>query len=488
MLSNFPRADEADFIIFSDVHLGADLVQHARPWTLSKLREVKRIDNDLASMLDHYRQNASPTRRWRLIIAGDLVDFIGMSIAPVTDSDTALATPVTDEEREHGLGSAQDHAAVKMRAVARRHDLVFRKLGEFIAEGHSLVLIRGNHDVEFYWDTAKQAFVDAIVERCPMLEGNPDLTRSFRERIEFSPWFYYVEGLLYVEHGHQYDETCSYDHVLAPVLPTDGRRIRWSISDVLLRYVVRPTPGFGSEGHDGRTMSHYIEVGLANGVMGGVRILVRFLTAIAHLYAIWSEQFHRGASWVRAEHERRMAKLSRRFRMGGKKLRALAALSSKPVTGGFFPLMRSVFLDGVLGIVFALLSVLLLMTVTSMPWYGVLAIAALQAGGLHAYATRAKVHDAVASVRRGAIRVAHLLPTPFIVMGHTHSPAVEPVAEGVTYVNLGSWAHDDLDGQVSEAARTHLVIRVVDGKPEAKLLEWDPEARACRVRRDSSPS
>jgi hypothetical protein len=57
----------------------------------------------------------------------------------------------------------------------------------------------------------------------------------------------------------------------------------------------------------------------------------------------------------------------------------------------------------------------------------------------------------------------------------------------VTYVNLGSWAHDDLDGPVSEAARTHLVIRVVDGKPEAKLLEWDPEARACRARRDSGP-
>ena len=68
------------------------------------------------------------------------------------------------------------------------------------------------------------------------------------------------------------------------------------------------------------------------------------------------------------------------------------------------------------------------------------------------------------------------------LVGHTHAPTMEPIADGVTYVNLGSWAHDDLDGPVAEAARTHFVIRVVDGRPEANLFEWDPEAGACRVR------
>jgi hypothetical protein len=55
----------------------------------------------------------------------------------------------------------------------------------------------------------------------------------------------------------------------------------------------------------------------------------------------------------------------------------------------------------------------------------------------------------------------------------------------VTYVNLGSWAHDDLDGPPTEAARTHFVIRVVDGRPEASLLEWDPDSATCRVRAPS---
>lgn len=479
MQSTFPEAAEADFIIFSDVHLGADLVQHARPWTLSKLREVKRIDNDLSTMLDHYRENTTPGRKWRLVIAGDLVDFIGMSIAPLVAG--SMATPLTDEEHTHGLGSAQDHAAEKMRAVAKRHDLVFLKLAEFIADGHSLVLIRGNHDVEFYWDTAKEAFANAIMERCECIAGDPAATAAFRARIEFTPWFYYVEGLLYVEHGHQYDETCSYEHILAPVSPTDGRRIHWSISDVLLRYVVRPTPGFGSEGHDNRAMSHYVQVGLSMGVTGCARLGYRFLSAIGHLYAIWSAQFHRGASWVRAEQERRMNKLAKRFRIGGKKLRELSALSAMPVTGGFFAIMKAVFLDGILGVVFGALSILALAVSGVVPWYALLAIAIAEAAGIYAWAKSSKVHDAVSAVRRGAMRVAQLLPTPFIVMGHTHAPTFEPVADGITYVNLGSWAHDDLDGPVADAARTHLVIRVIDGRPHATLLEWDPETRACRV-------
>lgn len=485
MESTFPQAAEADFIIFSDVHLGADLVQHARPWTLSKLRKVKRIDRELSSMLDYYRTRATPGRNWRLVIAGDLVDFIGMAIAP---AGTTLTTPLNDEEHSHGLGSAQDHAAEKMRAVAKRHDLIFRKLAEFIADGHSLVLIRGNHDVDFYWDAAKAAFVDALVERCESLTNNTEQTLAFRQRIEFSPWFYYVEGLLYVEHGHQYDETCSYEHILAPISPTDAKRIRWSISDVLLRYVVRPTPGFGSEGHDNRTMVHYMKLGMAMGITGCARLIYRFFSAIAHLYGIWSTQFHRDAAGVHVEHERRLTKLSQRFRIGGKKLRELAALSAMPVTGRFFPLMRAVFLDGVLGVMFCALSIVALSVTNTVPWHGLVAVALLQVAGLYLWAKSSKVHDAVDAVRRGATRVAQLLPTPFIVMGHTHAPTMEAVAEGVTYVNLGSWAHDDLDGPATEAARTHFVIRVIDGRPEANLFEWDPDAGSCRIRVPSTPT
>jgi UDP-2,3-diacylglucosamine pyrophosphatase LpxH len=39
------------------------------------------------------------------------------------------------------------------------------------------------------------------------------------EQIEFCPWFYHEPGLLWVEHGHQYDGMNSFDYFLHPYLP-----------------------------------------------------------------------------------------------------------------------------------------------------------------------------------------------------------------------------------------------------------------------------
>src|SRR5262245_5151226 len=130
-MSTSPPANQLNYLLFSDVHLGGDLVQHARPWTISRLREELRLDRELSAMLEHYRTHTEAGRPWKLIIAGDLVDFVGMSIGPRPESP--LHTPLTDEEHEHGLGSASDHVVHKMRAVAERHDLVFRSLARFVA-------------------------------------------------------------------------------------------------------------------------------------------------------------------------------------------------------------------------------------------------------------------------------------------------------------------------------------------------------------------
>ena len=123
-----------------------------------------------------------------------------------------------------------------MRAVAERHDLVFRELAGFVADGHSLVLVRGNHDVEFYWEKRRAGrSCSAGRRRRPRPRRRQAAREAFEARIEFRHWFYYVEGLLYVEHGHQYDETCAHHHMLLPLSPRDPRRIAYTISDILMR-------------------------------------------------------------------------------------------------------------------------------------------------------------------------------------------------------------------------------------------------------------
>src|SRR5215207_5616362 len=100
-------------IVLSDVHLGSDIVTHG-PASRARKRSTE-IDDDLTGLIDHYRLSPPAQGRWRLVIAGDLIDFIGIVLP---SEHEGLETAPSDEERAHGLGNARDHAVAKMRAVA----------------------------------------------------------------------------------------------------------------------------------------------------------------------------------------------------------------------------------------------------------------------------------------------------------------------------------------------------------------------------------
>ncbi|MGH7270198.1 MAG: hypothetical protein ACREJ3_07170, partial [Polyangiaceae bacterium] len=198
-----------------------------------------------------------------MIIAGDFIDFVGMAIRP---QEAELLTAPSAEERVHGLGNTADHARLKLRAVARRHRIVFEALADFVAGGHALTIVHGNHDVEFYWDVVKDELRSLLCGLAARrADGEVAASSAVAARIDFAPWFYYVGGVAYIEHGHQYDTLCSTDRVMAPLSPADPRRIVRSFSDVLLRWVVRPTRGVPEYGHDRMGVFDYIFLGMTLG-------------------------------------------------------------------------------------------------------------------------------------------------------------------------------------------------------------------------------
>ena len=299
------------------------------------------------------------------------------------------------------------------------------------------------------------------------------------QQVEFADWFYYEEGLIYVEHGHQYDVYCSYDHLLHPVSPSDPRRSCASFSDVLIRYVVRPTPGMSEAGHEKAGCLDYLRFALRLGHRGLVSLASRFGGAVLALIRLWREQFSDAANWVRQEHERKMALLAQAQQIGIDRLRALARLQRPPVTRSLTLLLASVMLDRiVVGV--ALFVALLTVLLSTDDWLARVGISAAAVGALAGVGVLWKRQrediDASAALRDRAPLLAKLFPAAFVVMGHTHLPEVHSHPGDLTYVNLGAWAEEDADGSTAPllpATRTHLVLERRGEELQARLMTWD---------------
>ena len=445
-------------LVFSDVHLGSDIHESA----LNKGQRSVSVDHDLVQLLDHYRHEKPPAERWRIVIAGDFIDFIGIAIEPTA----ALETELTDEERSHGLGSAADHARLKLARVAQRHADVFEALALFVADGHALTIVHGNHDIEFHWDAVKDDFRALLVAAAA-----PSDAAAFAARIEFNPWFFYRNGIAYIEHGHQYDPFCATQNIMAPVSPLDPRRVARGFCDTLIRFVVRTTRGMKEHGHDHTGMAFYVSFGIRLGLAGMVKLGMDFIRAIVEMFRLRKGHISERARLLRLDHEERVTKLATATRLGVERLRALVALQALPITSSIRGIMASVLLDrlavGVLGFV-ALVGIAL--------FGGRTAAAAWSAGGvvaicllLNVLFSRLRTVDASARMTDRATRLAQLFPAAFVVMGHTHIP-FSVAAGDARYINVGSWAEEL--GTDYRAARTHLVIHVKDDRPEAHFYAW----------------
>jgi UDP-2,3-diacylglucosamine pyrophosphatase LpxH len=401
-----------------------------------------------------------------LVIAGDFVDFVGMSVAA---DPGEIATNLTEEEQMHGLGGAADHARAKMRRVVEHHADVFKALSEFVAAGNTLVVLRGNHDVDLHWEEVQDEFRRGL-ERFGTIE---------RGNVEFAPWFYYEEGVVYVEHGHQYDQFCSYENVLYPVQPSDPRRTARSLSDILLRFVVRPTRGMRESGHADAGVADYLRFAWRLGTSGMLKLVTRFLSAVTTLIQIWREHFSEAAQWVRSEHERKLTLLAEAKQISLERLRALITLQRPPVTRSLLAILASVMLDRILLVVLAAgLLAGALKAIDHWPYICLVVVCTLGVViGLGVLWNRLRnAIDPSTELRDGAQRVARLFPAAFVVMGHTHLPEVRPTPNAdAVYVNLGAWAEEeseDAAAPVLPATRTHLVLTHVNGKPTGELLTW----------------
>jgi len=218
-----PALEEYDLLIVSDLHLSEG--RHPATKKLS-LNEDFFFDEEFARFLDfhvHRVPERPPGKKWHLIINGDFLDFL-----QVTSIEGAPPELSRDPDRpDYGLGCGAAETVFKLKIILDGHWLFFEALAEFIAAGNIVTIGKGNHDVEFHYPEVREAFRSELRQLyAKKLDRENDSGKAHKlakltdEAIRFLDWFYYEKGLLWVEHGNQYDKLNCFKYWLAPLLPT----------------------------------------------------------------------------------------------------------------------------------------------------------------------------------------------------------------------------------------------------------------------------
>jgi UDP-2,3-diacylglucosamine pyrophosphatase LpxH len=145
---------------------------------------------------------------YRLVINGDFVDFLQFTTPP--KQGEKIRETLTKREKNLGMGTSEVKTLWKLDKLIYGHCVLFTAITDFLAKGNELIIIPGNHDIEWIIPAIQESFKKQLSE---LLSPPKDL----QERIKFLPWFYYDPLLsVFVEHGSQYDDINSFDYLLCP--------------------------------------------------------------------------------------------------------------------------------------------------------------------------------------------------------------------------------------------------------------------------------
>lgn len=425
------------------MHLGRDCKEITG---FKRARPDPEFDQALIDMLDFY--TSAREEEWRYVIAGDFIDFIEVVVVPEVHGrlDFKIGFELTEEEKQFGLSSEAERVLIKLEKTFEYHQSFFRRLAHFVKEGGELVIIRGNHDVELYWGKVQRVFrrmLSNLAFAGEHLDVDDAIERrnAFQQRVSFVPWAYIEPGRIYIEHGHQYDVYCSFDHQLYPVSPTNPRRIDTPVSAFAMRYFVNMLTDFSAHDADIWSWRDYLRWMKAKGIAGSLWTAKMGFGACYRVlrYAI---EFTVGrVRRYTKEHQKNLAEEAKRFGVPLERLTAVDSLRHVPVNRNLPELMRLMFLDRILLALGTMALMMMVLVVFDNHWFEL-------AGIVFALFTAYRINRKMMPRRfllpgpkqaQAAERIAEILDVPLVVMGHSHVRRVQEIGHGRRYINTGCW-------------------------------------------------
>ncbi len=410
-----------NLIAISDLHLGCDLRAGNR------FDKPRHTDAPLASFLDWHAAHRSEGKPWRLILNGDIVDFVAITLVP----EGAAPFEVSAEERELGLGPSEAKCVWKLRRTCQRHPAVFDALARFVQKGNSLQIIRGNHDSEWRWPAVQAELRALLAERGAA-------RRRLDKLVEFHDWFYLEPGFFYAEHGHAHDHYS----VQADFFEEHGGQIELPLSSKVLRYFANRYREQVELPDDVDTwrLKECLDWVLKAG--NPLRIAADYFMMVFRVfYPVLRQSLRISRAFARAAdraiarkvdphaHVRRMLA---RFQGTDRQAHQLVAIASRPAEQSLFDSMQLFYLDRMLLALLCLFGAFCTAAAVHGFWAkaGALTGVGIFFAAVNALLASQRRTDAHPMLQAAARRVAQVFDVRYIVMGHSHRAVDEAAGNG----------------------------------------------------------
>ncbi|HEY5920149.1 MAG TPA: hypothetical protein VIV11_00705 [Kofleriaceae bacterium] len=447
-------AESANILVVSDLHFGEELLPGA---TTERRHAVELGARAFRDFLRYHASRRLGGRPWRLVIAGDLFDFMSI-VVPGTRELPAR----THDERRFGLDRGRRAGVYRMQRICENHRELLADMARFAAAGHYIDIIVGNHDLELL----DPAVADELIYQL-RLAGADERSAP---RIRVVPWFVYEPGVAWIEHGHVYDEACSAEFNQAPY-DANGRLIP-NADFAATRYLATAVPEIDPHGIEEWSFWGYIRYGWDVGMRNLGALLVSYGRFSASL--IKSHVAHKsfkGRDHRRRTHRERVRQIADDNGVAHDTLFAIDRLARTPMTLSFRRLGRMLMLDRFGTYVGAFLLLFLLWVLAPILWALLGTVAVI--GGAVALQTWLGKHHVTSQLPMRAVpmRIKKLVDAPVIVFGHTHDPRWQPLRSGGLYINCGTWLPATRPGL--RRSFTHALIQPRAGAlPLVELRQW----------------
>jgi UDP-2,3-diacylglucosamine pyrophosphatase LpxH len=431
-------------VVISDIHLaeaepGDGLWMRYRQSRFSPDAEVARMVGELA------RRIGLAGDQLTLVLNGDIFDLDAPRV-------------IGQESVFHDLPRTADNAIPALDCIFRDNPLFVAAMGSLLADGHTVALVSGNHDVQL---TLPQ--VRAHVRKVFLAAAHDELQRrgttipgDLPNRLLFRAWFHKTRCGVVIEHGNQYDPYCAYRYPMAPWTRPSPRGEKGARSRA--RREIQPTMGSLATRLLVSRMGYFnphVDNSFMLSVGGYLKHWFRYYAFTRRSLALaWAggavrllvELLRRRDPEDRRRRRANIAACARETKVPVRVVARHARLYVRPAEDRLSLVMRELWVDRVgMGMACALFAALwLFLGPAGFGW-----IAPLPFVILFAYemvVPKVPMDEHWRRVARVARKVAKAHQARAVVFGHTHHPE-GAWKQSVFYGNTGSWsaAFDDIE-------------------------------------------